>query len=179
MTRAVPSLTRLSARSTVRMRRGRTAARIPTAVASVGATAAPGGTATAPPPAAGEPRAARARTPAARRRQAATQAGDPEAARPDAAHQHRHTQGHDEFQTEQRIPPGNVRLLPSSPCRSAGPIPFADSRSGTGIVGRGNMILPRSQGSAGPTILYFERRGLDPVTNQVTRAPGNGRPSAT
>ena len=41
MTRAVPSLTRLSARSTVRVRRGSTAARVPTAVASVGATAAP------------------------------------------------------------------------------------------------------------------------------------------
>ncbi len=41
ITSAVPSLMRLSARSTVRVRSGRPAARLPTAVASVGASAAP------------------------------------------------------------------------------------------------------------------------------------------
>lgn len=41
MTRAVPSLTRLSARRVVAVRRGRHFVNAPTAIASVGATAAP------------------------------------------------------------------------------------------------------------------------------------------
>jgi hypothetical protein len=56
---------------------------------------------------------------------------------------------------------------------------FADSRYGTGFIGQGIMVIPHL-GFGGTSDPVLRREEVtEPVTNQVTTAPGGDRHSAT